>query len=312
MERSPFFKPVVTANAILVLVQSITWFILSIICFLYYSEAIYVTTVESTFRSSLETWIYRLYLLKNDFDNSSVGGKLLNISPKEFIVFCSLYFILSIILINTSLIVIYCMRNVKEKQINFWQYCSIITWVLANLSQTLLDLIFFCLLIDDYNYFADQQISFPSMGVIPTAVGVVMTIVARGFILWIINLVMNAITMTMVIREYQKDKDSNKELFSFPPLERRSTLRRSTVMSEDRRPYLSEIAPAHVMTGRSNDSFMSYEQYPNQVSPPPQALYRQPSIARFNPPQQPGGLGGLNRYDNGYGGRPGGGLYGGR
>lgn len=300
MERSPFLKPIATANAIFTLVQSVTWFVLSIICFMYYSEAVTVTTVESTYKNALETWIYRLYLRKNDYDiGNSLNAKLLNITPEEFIVFSAFYFILSIVLINTSLVVIYSFRNVKDKQIHFWQYCTIVIWILAGLCQTLLDLIFFCLLLDDYNYFANQQFSIPHMGIIPTAIGVVMTIVARGFILWIINLILNVATMLIVIQEYQKDKDLKKAMF--PPLERRGTLRRSTMMSEERRPYPSDMAG--VMTGRSNDSFISdrYDQFPTQASSVPQAGHRPPIVARFNPPGAPADMRRYDdRFDNGY------------
>ncbi|CAH1119634.1 unnamed protein product [Phaedon cochleariae] len=202
-------KNVILAASAIGTFQAVIWMILSLIAILYYNSAIIIGNALS--RYDYELWIYHLYLGNDNVFADSVYS-VFNIHPKSFNIFMYFYLILSFAWLLVSCYLIWAM--VREK----WDYVKnlMASWSAVTFSIAALDIVLMSLIAADLEKAQDISnsiISPPPLLIMDqknvyTSMGIVMTAAARGYILWIVNVVFAIIFVVLVHRMKKQEEQS--------------------------------------------------------------------------------------------------------
>ncbi|KAJ8945931.1 hypothetical protein NQ318_016759 [Aromia moschata] len=164
--------------AVLGLFQGLAWASMSLAAIILHNWS---PSLEqpTTYGKMLEYQIYLIFLKGNSDQPAQFA-----IRPTDFTIFMWIYFLISILWFALSADLFVAIHRGKRRQTNM-----MIIWGTLALIVSLVDLIFTCLLGRDYSV-CDEDLT-DETGLSPyycfTAVGIVMTLAARGFALWLVN-----------------------------------------------------------------------------------------------------------------------------
>ncbi|KAF2893388.1 hypothetical protein ILUMI_12782 [Ignelater luminosus] len=192
----PFTKSIGITAAVLGIVQGATWIILTFLAALIYLKAWepdVLNTEPKTYGQAVSAAM-GMYLI------SDVKIDDVYISAKEFFGWLILYFIISIIwVVISSVQITGILQEQKGKTIKMIFFA----WAIWTTIICICDIILASLLAADYDYTVQEinkigdSVIFSAANFFPLAIGIVMTIAARGFILWIVNITLAVIIVKL-------------------------------------------------------------------------------------------------------------------
>ncbi|XP_060520102.1 uncharacterized protein LOC132698185 isoform X2 [Cylas formicarius] len=171
--------PLVITAGLIGAVQGLAWSILSLVSILIYEKVIKVV-IDADDADKIRTYLY-FFLVKDDESND---GSSFIVTSKVFNIFMYLYFVLSLILLGVSAIILWAFaRNKAQNQ----QIRLLALWVSTIGILSVLDFVLTSLFAHDYHKLPDDVQS--SIILLQVTYGIVMTLAARGYVLWIINVI---------------------------------------------------------------------------------------------------------------------------
>ncbi|XP_066151371.1 uncharacterized protein [Euwallacea fornicatus] len=190
-EKTPknLIRPLVQTAAVLGIIQGVVWTILSAL-----SIAFYHMEAISFDDYSMKIYIYIMYIQNQCVNDQIIGAK-------EFSYFMYIYLILSITWFVVSSVTLWIIKT--DRQRNYYDQ-SIITWSVVTSLVSLLDLILLSILSYDYRIFQNSEVQTQEKIMILTTIGIVMSLAARGFVLWVINIVFVVILSKHSYQNYQE------------------------------------------------------------------------------------------------------------
>lgn len=210
--KKSLVAPLINTAAVLGAVQGISTFVLSLIAILYYEGKIQ-HTANNNGTHLIGEYIFDRYLYKpnNDFvTNTSIIG------PKQFNYFMYFYLAFSSFVLTVSLLILHASITGKSANYHILRVCC---WTIDMSCLTILDFVLTFLLAHDYHQI---KIEYDGLAEDPdiisaettalyeatslTTVGIMMTIAAKGFVLWIVNVVFIVILEVHLFGLYKKSK----------------------------------------------------------------------------------------------------------
>jgi hypothetical protein len=191
-----FSKPFALSTGILGFIQGISWTIFSVMCICCYTDVVTLDPDQN------ETEYYqRIYSLFLDADTNSTTFEYdILVKPKEFFIFMWFYVAFSIIWTCISGAVIWASLHTQ------WQIMKSLfgSWATITILISIVDIILTSLIAFDYSTLdgADDIDT-----VIIVCYGIVMSLAARGYILWLINIIFAAIAIKLVVSSVLKNKE---------------------------------------------------------------------------------------------------------
>ncbi|XP_066254412.1 uncharacterized protein [Euwallacea similis] len=178
--------------------------------------------------------IYKMYIKSTGDINDT--NKII-IGPKEFNYFMYIYLTLSITWLIVSCVILWTtLRDHQEKHYDQ----SIVAWTIVTSLVSLLDLILLFVLSHDYNKILSVESTPPMDLIILTAVGIVMTLAARGFVLWVINIVFVVILSKYSYKRYKGEVNKSPKRGNRPVIDAYSKSRPDLPWQtpyDDRKPF---------------------------------------------------------------------------
>jgi len=206
MSINPFVKPLGICAAALGIVQGVVWIILSLITILIYTEAWEPFTDEpkithGTLLSYTIVGVLQGDIADKDFD--------IIIGSTEIFIASIIYLLSSIAWVTVSLIVIWILEHQKYSMLkNIFAGWGALTALIC-----IWDLILTSLLARDYDYIVTEINKESKLnGVLnyaALAFGVLMTLAAKGFALWVVNLVFATLILKLSTELSKEAPNSN-------------------------------------------------------------------------------------------------------
>ncbi|KAG5873028.1 hypothetical protein JTB14_012627 [Gonioctena quinquepunctata] len=194
MVVSPAKRTLGKVAALLGMVQGLAWSGMSLTCIVLFNRSHTMDQPES-FRQLVEYLLNYWYL-----DDSNTASGFI-VRPHDFTILMWIYFFLSTGWFAGSIDQFYACHYNKMRQSTM-----MIIWGALTLSISVVDLVFSCLLFRDYAYCGDAFHPYTEATNCYLAVGIVMTLAARGFTLWVVNVVFS---LVMIANAVQIKKDDS-------------------------------------------------------------------------------------------------------
>lgn len=188
-------RPLVQTAAILGIIQGVLWTSLSSTALFYYHTDENSDLLEGNYLGHL---IYIIYLANGNY--AKLYAVDIVIGAEDFSYFMYVYLVLSFVWFIVSTVTLW--ATIKDKKQKHYDG-AILAWVITASFLSLLDLILLFILSHDY-HIAEDQYDGSSIGLILSAIGIVMTLAARGFVLWVINVVFIVVLSKHIHRRYEK------------------------------------------------------------------------------------------------------------
>uniref|UniRef100_A0AAR5PP92 MARVEL domain-containing protein n=1 Tax=Dendroctonus ponderosae TaxID=77166 RepID=A0AAR5PP92_DENPD len=169
-------EPLVKIGAILGVIQGFIWTVLSLTAILLGQFSLQNTSI------SPGSLIHAIYL------NSSSSDTGLIIDGDSFRYFLYIYVVLSGCWLIVSSLLLW--DHFREKTVSKYYEGVLATWMFVVGLTALLDVILFSLLVHDYEKERKNiEVDSPELQLELVAIGVVFTLAARGYVLWIVNVI---------------------------------------------------------------------------------------------------------------------------
>ncbi|CAG9763259.1 unnamed protein product [Ceutorhynchus assimilis] len=203
-KRKSLMTPLVTTAGVLGIIQGLGWTLCSIVGILFYTEIIPTASTNGIGYS-----IYSFYLSKEILDKYSESI----IGSSQFSYFLYIHLALSLCWLLISSVLLW--ASITGKGHNFYGK-AIGGWTLITGLVSLLDLILVGLISYDYDQYKNKGNADTTE---ITAIGIVITLAARGFVLWIVNVVFAIILGKYCHKLYKKDVGNRNR----PPIDAYAT-----------------------------------------------------------------------------------------
>ncbi|KAF5289170.1 hypothetical protein FQR65_LT02060 [Abscondita terminalis] len=212
MDVKPFIKPFGYVTSCLAIVQGLTWSILSLLTILIQTEAWIINSDEElpTHGQVLGDAILLGYIVGDEgFKNILFVD--VYIRPKNFYIWVSVFFIISLVWIGFSA---HLLVALFQNQNRSYQKCLLALGIWTVIV-CVADLLLTAILARDYNALVNSYNNNMSIDLLYAVLscGVLMSIVARGYVMWIINLVL-AIILLILVNQFPKQFDSLQNEYS--------------------------------------------------------------------------------------------------
>ncbi|CAH1101180.1 unnamed protein product [Psylliodes chrysocephalus] len=165
--------------AILGMLQGLAWTCMSLACIIVYRSEKQIGTTSTSYSTLLNSMFYMYYLSKTP----NTGQLSAVIRPKDFEIFMWFYFFFSVALLTASIDLFIAIRQNKNRQSKL-----MVLWGIVTGCTSVIDIIFASLLLRDFANCPNQSTTFNVVDNCHTAIGIPMTLAARGFVLWAVNI----------------------------------------------------------------------------------------------------------------------------
>ncbi|KAF2893385.1 hypothetical protein ILUMI_12779 [Ignelater luminosus] len=179
---NPYYRCLGLAAAIIGIIQGLVWFILALIAILIHTKAWEPTSDISTYGHLLSTTIIRRFLIGDH-------PTLVYVGPLQFFTCVVIYLVASLFWTVLSSLQFWVVFREKPTLLRK----AFVGWASWAIILCIYDLVWASLLAYDYDQVVQQMnkkdVSTKQDYVVILAHGIIMTLVARGFVLWIVNLI---------------------------------------------------------------------------------------------------------------------------
>jgi len=199
MAVSPLIKPLGITAALLGIIQGTVWFILALLTILIHFEAWTPKFESSTYGQRLSAAIKLGYVNGKDSLGEDFDANLF-VRPNNFYISALIYLCTSLLWIGFSSFLLYVLTQRKHQLLKN----ACLGWVTSTTIISICDLVLASLLASDYDILVTAVNSADPLKQIDAtylilACGVMMTLIAKGFVLWIVNVIFDVLIMKFYI-----------------------------------------------------------------------------------------------------------------